>query len=535
MSTDGRCVVLSQLEFGGFGPPPTAFNSGTGSVYNWCAGQRLPVSLLPDGTDAAEARVGTPNGNLDSKLKLRIGNVATAVSNEGSTIYWSGVVTVAGVQKRRVFVRVNADQQQSALSGTTCTQKLNACTKPVSQTISSGTAQFLAASADGSKAYFWLSDTELGASLGGNVYEFDLASGKSTKVAGDFMGAVGASTDGSRFVFASSEVLTSVPNSAGDIAEAGDPNLYYYDASRTGADRFRFVGQLSQKDANVGNVPVHLTPIANEPYRQVSRLAGDGTHVVFMSSAELTGYDNRDLNSGERDAEVYLYDATAGSGAGRLVCVSCNPSGQRPAGRQLKIESVLSNWAAAGIPAFQTEFYGSRAVSEDGNRVYFNSYEPLVGGDTNGKADVYQWQAAETGECAVGVSGYSASNGGCISLISSGRSPADSEFLDASASGSDVFFLTNQSLVPQDPGQYDIYDAHEGGGFPPPPSPPAACQGDGCQAVQTPPGSSTPGTGGNRAGNPKNPKPTCAKGRKATKKHGKWRCVKKNSKKGARR
>jgi hypothetical protein len=47
-------------------------------------------------------------------------------------------------------------------------------------------------------------------------------------------------------------------------------------------------------------------------------------------------------------------------------------------------------------------------------------------------------------------------------LISSGRSPEESGFLDASASGADVFFTTAARLAAQDfDTSADVYDAHE--------------------------------------------------------------------------
>ena len=67
-------------------------------------------------------------------------------------------------------------------------------------------------------------------------------------------------------------------------------------------------------------------------------------------------------------------------------------------------------------------------------------------------------------------------------LISSGRSAGGASFVDASADGSDAFFLTDGSLVAADPGSVDLYDARVGGGFPIPP-PPIACEGDACQAL----------------------------------------------------
>src|SRR5258708_22948227 len=51
-----------------------------------------------------------------------------------------------------------------------------------------------------------------------------------------------------------------------------------------------------------------------------------------MWELPLTGYDNRDARDGQPDQEVYLYDAFAGEGSGKLVCASCNPTGARPAG-----------------------------------------------------------------------------------------------------------------------------------------------------------------------------------------------------------
>ena len=80
-----------------------------------------------------------------------------------------------------------------------------------------------------------------------------------------------------------------------------------------------------------------------------------------------------------------------------------------------------------------------------------------------------------------GAGVYSPSAGGCLSLISSGQSSEDTELIDASDGGKDVFFATSASLLPQDPGLIDIYDARTGGGFPPAPGRPPACEGEACQ------------------------------------------------------
>jgi hypothetical protein len=93
--------------------------------------------------------------------------------------------------------------------------------------------------------------------------------------------------------------------------------------------------------------------------------------------------------------------------------------------------------------------------------------------DTNGTDDVYEWEAAGTGSCQTA--------GGCVYLISSGRSGSPSHFLDASASGTDLFLLTRQQLLPQDTdGNLDVYDARIGGGFPQPPPATQPCTGEDC-------------------------------------------------------
>ncbi len=113
--------------------------------------------------------------------------------------------------------------------------------------------------------------------------------------------------------------------------------------------------------------------------------------------------------------------------------------------------------------------------------------------DTNAPADVYQWEAKGSGNCQ--------RSPGCVSLISSGRSPGGATFLDASANGSDAFFLTDASLVGADPGSVDVYDAKVGGGFAEAPKP-IPCIGDACQALPNAPEDPTPGTLVPNSGNP---------------------------------
>ena len=170
--------------------------------------------------------------------------------------------------------------------------------------------------------------------------------------------------------------------------------------------------------------------------------------MTFDTASRLAGYDNRDAVSGKLDSEVYLYDAQEN----RLACVSCNPTGARPAG-------------SADLPAsaeieHDRGIYRPRAVS-DGGRVFFDSSDGLVSQDVNSNEDVYEFEPDGTGSCTLESTLFDTKSNGCLSLISSGTSSGPSSFLDASVSGDDVFFLTAAKLTSQDVDDADdVYDAH---------------------------------------------------------------------------
>jgi len=217
-----------------------------------------------------------------------------------------------------------------------------------------------------------------------------------------------------------------------------------------------------------------------------SRVSPDGHWVTLMSDKGLTGYDNHDANSGEPDEEVFIY----GADSGRLTCASCDPSGARPVGGLDAggSEAWTHQWVAASIPTWteyaeQSSLHQSRFLSNNG-RLFFDSIDPLVPGDINGRQDVYEWEPDGEGSCHGAP--------GCTYLISGGTGTADSEFVDASDSGDDVFFLTRDRLVAQDVDtNYDIYDARVCTSAEPcpaqQPSQALSCDsGDACKPAPTP-------------------------------------------------
>jgi len=477
------------------------------------------VSALPNGSGACtHASAGTAMVNVADPYR---DSVRQAVSGDATRVYWTltensdpeeGDNVVPGVGPGEIYLRLNADQPQSTVSGGECKQPERACTIAVSGPDST----FWGASPDGTTALY---------ETGKTLYEFDLESESSLPIAEGVLGQLGMSDDASRVYFVSTEVLTGKEaNSEGDIAKAGAPNVYLH----TRGDEPTFVATLAPNEDNGGSGS-YISSFNPRPHGRAARVTPDGMHAAFMSEASLTGYDNKDVASGEPDAEVYLYDA----GSDELTCVSCNPSGSRPSGRLVGSHEDRNFWMASRIPGWESHFQPTRVLSDDGSRLFFESFDALVLSDTNGVQDVYEWEASGSGDCSEESASFSESNGGCVSLISSGESPEESEFLDASADGRDVFFTTSASLLPQDTGLIDIYDAREGGGFPPPPAPPAACEGEACQGPLSPPDDPTPASssfeGAGNVAEGTRPKSRCAKGKIRRK----GRCVTRKQRKRA--
>jgi DNA-binding beta-propeller fold protein YncE len=446
------------------GLTPNAALGNKYQVYEAFEGQLRLVSVLPPkgsaSTGVASTEVssaGSDSGNINSGRRE---SVWQAVSADGTRVYWS-----AG----KLYLRLNADADPGEGE---CGEEGQPCTIAVS----SKGAEFQAASRDATRAIY--TETEGGA-LFEFAYEPETGETHATKLAGGVKGVMGASADATWVYFVSGDDLD-----AGGPAQAGGANLYVREGKGGG---ITFIAALSTADADFNQ---EFSPIAGPPLgpeRRLSRITPDGRTAAFVSNASLTGYDNTDAASGKVDSEVFLYDADAKE----LHCVSCIRSGARPEGRDL-FEGANEYWADGLIPAWQSQLYPTRALAEDGNRLFFNSFSPLVLVDTNGKADVYEWEAPGEGDCEVQSSTFVQAAGGCIRLISSGESPADSEFVDADKSGKSVFFKTDSSLLSQDPGLVDIYAARVEGGFPPPPQPPAACEGEACQSPPDAPNDPTP-------------------------------------------
>jgi hypothetical protein len=526
-SADGEKAILRVLDK----LTPNA-TSGVWQTYYAADGELHLVCILPDGSPSTHnCSAGTDRVTYFQTSTEELGRLETvtnAISSDGGRVYWTdSALTSSGLPQkigpRKIYLRLNPDREQSVVSGGKCTEAEKACTLKVSETASSKSAEFLDATADGTKALFEVSE----GIQAGSLYLFDSQAGEageSVLIAKEAVGGgggeevfssgfLGASQDLSRVYLLSKEAIAGTSG-----ATTGKPNLYLYEEGT-----MTFIATLSADDVRAKGIFSNASPL---PIYHVARVSADGNQVAFISTEGLTGYDNTDRVTGEPDAEVYIYEA----GSVGPVCVSCNPSGARPQGRIVKGSGSSAErlQAAAMIPPAQFMLHFPRSLSADGGHLFFNSYDALLPRDTNGKEDVYQWQAAAgEEECEeAGAELYVPSSGGCLSLISSGQSPQDSEFLDASANGDDAFFTTSASLLPQDPGLIDVYDAKAKGGLPAPPEPPGPCQGEACQIAPPPPNDPTPASASFKGAGNLHPTPHCRKGKVARK----GRCVAKKPK-----
>lgn len=436
------------------------------NLYEWHDGKLELVNVFGSGA----GRVSSPEGE-----HAFIGGpeehetVAHAVSTSGNRIVWS----YKPQESETIFeVRDMVEERTVQIGG--------------------HRALFQTMSADGSRIFYLeYGDLRMLNFETGQETDITANHGPGELSARVLKSVVGVGEDGKEVYFVAQGVLASG-------ASPGEPNLYIA-REEGGRWKIALIAKLSPEDENDWFAPSSLSPVAAEPSRITSRVSPNGRFVVFMSNRSLTGYDNDDANSGQPDEEVYLYDSVSG----RLSCVSCNPTGARPVGTFDNGQGPLvdkrnawdNHWIAANVPGWNRvealiSTYQPRYLLDDG-RVFFDSSDALVAQDTNGTEDVYEYEPPGVGDCGVSSPAYSERDGGCVSLISSGTSSAESAFYDASESGDDVFFVTGSRLTSADlDNSFDVYDAHVCSAASPCPtttaSPPSCATADACRAAAAP-------------------------------------------------
>lgn len=296
--------------------------------------------------------------------------------------------------------------------------------------------------------------------MGGAVYRHELG-GATTPISVVEAGAAGAgtvqngkidavSTDGQYAFFRSGELTLAAQT------EGAGTYMYRYDAETGHLDT---VGPAIDGETgrllgagNDGRTVFWNSGVSGGPNDGTSAWRDGVRHVFTTLHPDLNGVgvgyemfyspNGRYLAYLNDDGTMHRYDAVTQSD----VCASCLPdgSGGRDAGVPVGVR-VVSN----RIPG---------VVLDDGT-AFFDTATRLLSSDRNGSRDVYAY------------------NDGKVTLISPGDGAYNARFADATPSGSDVYFSTDEGLVGQDTDKaIDVYTARLGGGFPDQsPRPPGGC------------------------------------------------------------
>jgi len=490
------------------------------------------------------------NGPDQQCIEISPGNYSPqGLAVDGSHVYWSleekfgastqeyvRISNLDGSQQKTIFlgqdlhvrgVTVNGSHVYWAEQGAGQIGRANLELGGLEQSFMTAQGALKGIALDGEHVY-WSANGDVLPNPGSDLYRYevggalsDLTYDPNDKNGAEVKTVLGVGNDGSHIYFLANAVLSAAPNSEGEsaevgscIGEAGAPsdgvcNLYLWEEGAV-----KFIAQLDAGDDAENWEPSKETAVILPP--RTSRVSENGGVLLFRSKRKLSAYENEGI------AEIYRYEAITN----KLLCISCNPTGASPVGAA-RLQSIKGGLGPGG---------GSRALnrnlSEDGRRIVFETPDKLVGTDSNGEdecpvvpeaegvrrcQDVYEWEAAGAGSCE-----SKAQNGGCLYLISTGKSPEPSFLADASASGDDALFFTGQQLVGQDrDALVDIYDARRNGGlvsqYPPPQQicgSIEACHGppEGSPSIESPGSATVTGRG--------DPKPNRhAKHRRHKKKH----------------
>jgi hypothetical protein len=485
---------------------PTGTKSGS-DLYEYSAGELRQVNVETSG-----ATIGTCGARIVHGLE-NVGVISSshAVSADGSRVFFE------------------------AVSGSRCGEPTDLYMRANGQTTTLiGAYRFLATNASGSEVLL--------ESSAGDVSRYDTETSSVeplTYDGSDPVSLAGITTESGLTV---AEDLGAITFATGKLdaeapgVENGKTDLYRYDLQTRA---LRFIAQVSLASGGLSGASV--SPDGRDLYFESSEVAGVPAGGEELSPKSGLGSAN--------DQQAFRYDATEGV----LQCISCASSFD-PAPRlgANYIEEGVMRSLNQGAPA-------PRIASANGDYVFFQTAAALLPSDVDGEvepegafagdpvagspkpehqsattsvsSDVYEWTREGIHGC------YHAQ--GCLSLITSGKGGFINTLLGTDTSGEDVFFYTNESLLPRDNDTAgDIYDARVNGGFPEPVQG-VECEGDACSTPPSAPNDATPSSSTfNGAGNLTPPAAVvgpgvakkgvkCAKGKKLSR----GRCVKPKKKK----
>jgi hypothetical protein len=274
------------------------------------------------------------------------------------------------------------------------------------------------------------------------------------------LGLEALSADGSHVYFVAEGVLTpGEENHNHEHAEENKPNLYVFERDpEHPKGHVAFIATLSPGVEELGDEAQWQASGSEDDDANVTP---DGQFLVFTSHRALTADDTR----GDGPAQVYEYDATTGT----LARVSVGQDGYNDNGLEGQLGEDLFGPSAGDatiVPAYTTisaKTVPARqdpTMSNDGSFVFFQSPVALAPGALNDVVDGVRQQTT----LAVYAQNFYEYHDGHVYLLASVMTETGlqrSRLLGSDVSGSNVFFGTFESLVPEDvDANLDFYDAH---------------------------------------------------------------------------
>ncbi len=418
----GVSADLSHVVFSERAPlVSNAPGDGAEDLYEWDEGVLRLVTVLPDGTPMAGS---LPEGQSEPEH----GSVISA--NGSHVVFVSGGNLYDRIDGERT---ARIDESQGG-------------TGP------SGGGSFQAATADGSKVFFTdesrLTPDSTAAANEPDLYECEI-------VEEEQAGEVVSKCKLSDLTVAKAGEHADVIRVSG-LADQAGPDVYFFAMGKLATNSREYqdaegntvVERAENGQTNLylwhNNTTTFVATLKSGVDYGTGQTSPDGGWFAFDSRKDLTGYANIS-SSGVAIEEIFLYSAATN----QIVCASCNPSGELNGGANIDVQ---------------------RRELSNGGRMFFETNEALVPSDTNGQADVYEYENGQQ---------Y---------LISAGTSSSASTFGEASENGNDVFFLSRQQLVPQDTEEEAqvIYDARVEGGFTATALSPPCTNADACRSPVAP-------------------------------------------------
>jgi hypothetical protein len=425
-------------------------------LYKWQNGTLTPAGVLPDGSldhggSSPANIVGVSTFAYYAYVSPVVNAFAHPVADDGKTLLF--VSPAAGTDPKQLYLAREGRSTVQISKPANATGSV-AGTQGISPAIAADTASTVAAAMSEDGHYVWFS----------TVDQLTPTAPADPAVTKSYRYDVHAGT------------LTYLP----EVDYVGGATRWLYRTSFDGSHALFEGAGGALKISRVGQAPVTVADGFFDPSTGTTtppaidaRFSRDGKVLVFTSPIALRGA------TGHADGTSQLYRYTEDDD--RLECVSCGSADATDPGT-----AAISHWRINGANGSAERVEAttdSRALSDDGGTVFFDTPAALVPEDHNDVNDVYRW------------------HDGTLRLVSSGAAPATagltgtglggSYFVDSSASGNDVFFTSFQGLVPGDhDSDYDLYDARVNGGFPPPSPPPAPCSGEACK----PPANAMPAT-----------------------------------------